>query len=902
MNPFLLRSVIFYSSSDMSMKQLFALTALLFSFLQISAQTKVSGIVQDAVTGEPMIGATIMYEAGKGAATDLDGLFEFSLPAGTYQVEATYVGYKAQKQEVVVGTSQIRLEFLMESETMSEVEIIGDIAIDRKTPVAFSNISPMKMREELGGQDFTMILNTTPGIQATQGGGGDGDSRVSIRGFSPSYVAVMVDGIPMNDMENGGVYWANWFGLDAVSQKIQVQRGLGASKLAIPSIGGTINVISEGVAQERRIALVTDYGNNNNARLTFGIHSGKLKGNWYLTSAITARYNEGWVDNLGSKQFNYFVKIQKQVGKSFFSLTAMGSPQTHNQRNGRLPIGMYSSEYAEKVGAPVYNNGNRGLRYNPFWGSLHRNRFDKNAEEEIFSSRVNSYFKPIFNLKHLWTPNQKFGLSNIVYASFGRGGGTAITSSPAGSDGQLDMQKLYTENTTGTYGIFNIYFPQWDTTLVNDTNMYKAEHYRSKRMNNHVWYGLLSTFKYKYNDHIEISGGIDGRYYHTDRYAILDDLIGADYAVPAGIGGGDLNSSDNGVRYVGDIFDYKIRSTVQQAGLFGLVEYSKGPLSAFANATVSFTRYYRVDYYANKNEDGSYVNSGWKEFPAGTFKCGVGYNLNRSNNVFFNAGILSKAPFLSQSFAGTTGLSTYTGLKNEIVNSAEAGYIYSTKPLRIAANIYYTLWKNKPVTGGKNVGGDQYYYNVPGMLAVHKGFELEAEYKPTKSLSIEGAISIGDWRWMDEATAYITNEAGTLIVDTVDFSATDVRVGDNAQTQLSLGIRYSPIKGLYFKPRITYFDNYFASFNPEDLVGENENKQSWQIPAYYTIDFNFGYNMDLNGGKNKLGLKVNLMNVTNNIYVSDAQNNEFGNTFDAASAGVYMGLGFRWNVGASYTF
>ena len=50
-------------------------------------------------------------------------------------------------------------------------------------------------------------------------------------------VAVMIDGIPVNDMENGWVYWSNWFGLDAVTSNIQVQRGLGASKLPSNQLG-----------------------------------------------------------------------------------------------------------------------------------------------------------------------------------------------------------------------------------------------------------------------------------------------------------------------------------------------------------------------------------------------------------------------------------------------------------------------------------------------------------------------------------------------------------------------------------------------------------------------------------------------------------------------------------------
>ncbi len=55
----------------------------------------------------------------------------------------------------------------------------------------------------------------------------------------------MINGVPVNDMENGAVYWSNWAGLADVTCTMQVQRGLGASKVAVPSIGGTINIITK---------------------------------------------------------------------------------------------------------------------------------------------------------------------------------------------------------------------------------------------------------------------------------------------------------------------------------------------------------------------------------------------------------------------------------------------------------------------------------------------------------------------------------------------------------------------------------------------------------------------------------------------------------------------------------
>ena len=106
---------------------------------------------------------------------------------------------------------------------LNEIQVVSDIAIDRETPVAFTTIPVKKINEELASQDIPMLLNSTPGVYATQGGGGDGDTELLL-GVLTKNVAVMIDGIPVNDMENGWVYWSNWFGLDAVTSNIQVQR------------------------------------------------------------------------------------------------------------------------------------------------------------------------------------------------------------------------------------------------------------------------------------------------------------------------------------------------------------------------------------------------------------------------------------------------------------------------------------------------------------------------------------------------------------------------------------------------------------------------------------------------------------------------------------------------------
>jgi len=131
-------------------------------------------------------------------------------------------------------------------QSIKEVRVISNYGKDRKTPVAMSTVNAKQISEVYGGSaELPEVLKLTPGVYATKTGGGVGDSRINIRGFDQRNIAVTINGIPVNDMENGWVYWSNWAGLGDAVSTIQVQRGLGASKLAINSVGGTMNIITK---------------------------------------------------------------------------------------------------------------------------------------------------------------------------------------------------------------------------------------------------------------------------------------------------------------------------------------------------------------------------------------------------------------------------------------------------------------------------------------------------------------------------------------------------------------------------------------------------------------------------------------------------------------------------------
>ena len=162
----------------------------------------VYGVVSNTQTGEKLLGANvILVGTNLGAATDADGNYSISAPSGTYTLRCSYIGYATQEVEVDLNNNtEVNFDLTVTEFTLS-LSVIADRAKERETPVAFSNVSKKDMELMLGSQDLPMVMNTTPSVYATHQGGGAGDARINVRGFNQRNVAIMINGLPVNENE-----------------------------------------------------------------------------------------------------------------------------------------------------------------------------------------------------------------------------------------------------------------------------------------------------------------------------------------------------------------------------------------------------------------------------------------------------------------------------------------------------------------------------------------------------------------------------------------------------------------------------------------------------------------------------------------------------------------------------
>lgn len=638
------------------------------------AQTTVRGQLVDSETGEPLVGAAVMVEGtSQGTVTDIDGYFKQSVAQGGTLV-FKYVGFKDLKKKITqkgasvdLGTIKMEPDAVM----LADVTITSSIAVARKTPVAVSTIDPVFIEEKLGTQEFPEILKSTPGIYATKDGGGFGDSKINIRGFKSENSAMMVNGVPMNGMENNKVYWSNWSGLSDVTRSIQVQRGLGAAKVASPAVGGSINIITKTTEAKKGGSVSYAMGNDGYNKILFNLSSGLSKDGWAFSLLGAKTWGDGYIQGTEFEGYTWFVSIAKRFNDNHqLSLTAFGAPQWHNQRSNQNGLSIKEWQRVKQ-----YMGEDSPYKYNSTFGYRHG---------QSYNSSRNSYHKPQISLNHLWQIDQKSSLSTALYVSIGRGDGYRGTG-----------DSTYANSWYGsTNGLVNTQFRRPDGTFdydavetMNAESTNGSKMVMSKMMNNHLWYGLLSTYTTKFGENFDFYGGIDFRYYKGLHQDILTDLFGGTYFIDSynrknvtaennpAVGGNSayINQKLN----VGDVLRRDYDGFVMYEGVFAQLEYNQDKLSAFISGGASNTGYWRYDrMYYSKDK----AKSSTKNYLGGNIKGGANYNLTENHNVFVNAGYINRAPMFDTSFINSqTSHDRNPDAKNEKIMSFELGYGYRSR-------------------------------------------------------------------------------------------------------------------------------------------------------------------------------------------------------------------------------
>lgn len=853
----------------------------------------VKGQLVDSETGEPLVGAAVMVEGTtQGSVTDIDGYFKQAVASNATLV-FKYVGYKDLKQKITRKGASVDLGVIQmhpDAVMLSDVVITSSVAIARKTPVAVSTVTPVFIEERLGTQEFPEILKTTPGIYATKKGGAFGDSELRMRGFKSENVAVLVNGVPMNDMEWGGLYWSNWTGLSDVTRSTQTQRGLGASKVSAPSVGGSVNIVTKGADAEKGGTVSYAMGNDGYNKMLFSLSTGMSKSGWALTLLGAKTWGDGYIQSTDFEAYNWFVNLTKRFNENHqLSLTAFGAPQWHNQRNNNNGLSIKEWQNVKRY----VDNPDDVYKYNPSFG------YRKNGV--AYNQNQNKYNKPQISLNHQWQIDHKSSLSTVAYVSIGRGYGSSGQANTeigaaradwyAASKGTLSSKF---RNADGTFA-----YDQMEE--LNEQSANGSLYAMSISKNYHNWYGLVSTYTTKFGEYVDFYGGVDFRYYKGTHTNEISDLFGGKFFVDydsrrnVKVANNAAAADPNFIHQkltIGDVIYRDYDGYTVSEGAFAQAEYNKDKLSAFLSGSLSNTSYWRYDrlYYDEAHAKSDKVN-----FMSFTAKGGANYNITGHHNIFANIGYISRAPFFSYGafLQAQTSNATNPDAVNEKIFSVELGYGYRSKWLTANLNAYFTRWMDKTMTSGGDITNanreviDRYSINMQGVDARHMGVELDLVANPTRWLDINGMFSLGDWQWDSNATGYYYNSLGQPLKNIKSgeiasgIQASDhaksvvnlkgVKVGGSAQLTTALGaqVHFSGFRGGL---TYTWYARNYSDYNLDGSMlspdGNVTVTQPWKIPSGGQFDLNASYTFPL--GKCKATLYGNVENVFNQRYIVDA--------------------------------
>ncbi len=928
-----------------------AIVMLLFPALAL-AQNTISGTVTDNSSGQPLVGVNVVVEGtSMGAATGSDGSYSVSgVSDGSYTVTATYIGYSDQSLQVTINGSSATVNFSLSISALglSQVDVISSRS-DERAPVAFTTISKSEMQLRLASRDIPMALETVPGVYASEQGGGAGDSRVTVRGFTARNVGTLINGVPVSDMENGRLYWSNWDGLGDAAASIQLQKGMSDVNVAVPALGGTINIVTDPSAGTRGGYFKQETGSFGFQKYTLGFNTGLLmNGKFSMNGTLVKKSGNGFYDGTKSQGYAYYFGMGYQANDQHrIEAYLMGAPQRHGHNLYEVNAAVADGNFAEDVlKYPKYamdyfkskDDYDMGVRYNQTFVSDDRKpvkqqfkMYNEFRNMESFTRggvhhRENFFHKPLGSLNHYFKMNDAMRLSTVLYWSGGRGGGAGEFGSPrwsyhVGKDNfhrTLEYGATYDRNSDNIDQNFSL-------TENRSTGILRSS------MNEQDQYGLLSKLDLKMNDALSLQFGADWRTATIGHYRSIRDLIGGDYYVDEyrGVNNNEFNTTNESqVLRLGDKVLYHNTNTVDWVGGFASAKYNTEQLTAFGVFGWTSSSFTVTDHFTKYNE--SIHKSNWQSSGeegalkltnnnlTGTqLKLGARYFIAPEMSVFANFGSINKVPILDQAIDDED----YAIMENPVqenFTSLEIGTRASLMNNKMTVNaVYYnSTWNDRQARKySQNAEGQTIVAQLEGLDQLHTGVEVEVAFQPIPLLRVDAALGMGNWTYTDDVKAkYEDYDSGTRETKEASLYIKNLHVGDSPQTQMVIGLTTFPMSGLTTRFMMKHNAELYSDFDPTTRTDSLDRTESWKVPNFTTFDMYASYRLPT---QKPITLNLSVLNITDLLYVNEAvDNSRYGgyhrgadgqtkaskDRHEAQDAAVYFGMPMRMNLGVTVSF
>jgi iron complex outermembrane receptor protein len=363
------------------LKNLFsAFIALLLPVLA-AAQLSITGKITDQQTGEALPGATItLSNATVNAVSDVNGRYHIdNLKGGGYTLKVSFVGYQSTSKNITLNTDAVNNFALSRSTLFTEEVTVSTTRATEKSPTAFTNLNKKDIEKNNSGRGFEYLLEQTPSTVVTSNAGaGVGYTSIRIRGSDATRTNVTLNGIPLNDAEDQGVYFVDLPDLASSVDNIQVQRGVGTSTNGAGAFGASINIQTTTRRDTAYAELNNSAGSYGTIKNTVGFGTGLLGDHFSFDGRLSRMVSDGYIDRASSDLKSFFLTGAYYGKKSVLRLNVFSG---------------YEKTYQAWDGVPEdsIKSGNR--RYNELGYINSSNSFYKNQTDNY----TQNYYQLLYN-------------------------------------------------------------------------------------------------------------------------------------------------------------------------------------------------------------------------------------------------------------------------------------------------------------------------------------------------------------------------------------------------------------------------------------------------------------------------------------------------------------------------
>lgn len=322
---------------------------------------------------------------------------------------------------------------------LDAIEITSDYTAYQETPFSFQNIELVDIKQRYFGQEPSFFLSQTPSMTVYSDAGNQyGYSYFRLRGIDQTRINVTLDGVPLNEPEDQGIYFSNYPDFFTSINSIQIQRGVGTTKNGSASYAGSIQLTSPDLS-EQSLRFSHGHGSYGTSRF-FGEFS---NGNGlYLRGSLLG--TDGYTDRSGNKSKSLFYTY----GSGNFKITGF----IGNQKNEMAWLGVSMED----------------LKINP--------QTNANSEED------DNFTQSLTQLQYKFNFGENLTLKNSVYLNFIKGNYDFDLNNFLGFPSTDEMYNYALQSEFG--GLFSTL--TYDKSIVKTTvgfhtNVYNREHVGSER-------------------------------------------------------------------------------------------------------------------------------------------------------------------------------------------------------------------------------------------------------------------------------------------------------------------------------------------------------------------------------------------------------------------------------------